>query len=105
VGKTSVVAELISHARIRLDARKITQYGHGVCSANERLQLRDGGSQLGDIGRRAARQSDTFPVSAGWGRARAAVVRTEQGRLADDARAAQALDQSQHVIVESNSGL
>jgi hypothetical protein len=108
VGKTSVVAGLISALRdFDWTAVKITQYGHGVCSANgapcdcatadhswaiSEEKLRDG-------------ESDTSRFLAA-GAGRALWVRTEQGRLAEAMPALRRrLEQSRHVILESNSVL
>ena len=105
---TSVVAGLISAlSQYGWTAVKITQYGHGVCSANgapcdcvtadhawaiSEEKLRDG-------------ESDTsrFLIA---GAARSLWVRTEQGRLAEAMPALrQRLQQSPNVIIESNSVL
>jgi hypothetical protein len=108
VGKTSVVAGLIS-ALPEFDwtAVKITQYGHGVCSANGApcdCATDDHSWAISDEKNRNG-ESDTsrFLVA---GAARALWVRTEQGRLAEAMPALrQRLNQSPNVIVESNSVL
>jgi len=108
VGKTSVVAGLISALR-EYDwiAVKITQYGHGVCSANGApcdCATADHTWAITEEKDRAA-ESDTsrFLVA---GAARALWVRTERGRLAEAMPALrQRLDRSRHVILESNSVL
>jgi len=108
VGKTSVVAGLISAlSEHDWTAVKITQYGHGVCSANgapcdcatadHTWAITEEKDRAGD--------SDTsrFLVA---GAARALWVRTEQGRLAEAMPALRKrLEHSRHVIVESNSVL
>jgi hypothetical protein len=108
VGKTSVVAGLIS-ALPEYDwtAVKITQYGHGVCSANGApcdCATDDHSWAISEEKDRSG-ESDTsrFLVA---GAARALWVRTEQGRLAEAMPALrQRLEGTRHVIVESNSVL
>ena len=108
VGKTSVVAGLIS-ALPEFDwtAVKITQYGHGVCSANGEPCdcATDDHSWAISEERDRSGQSDTsrFLVA---GATRALWVRTEQGRLAEAMPALrQGLEGARNVIVESNSVL
>ncbi len=108
VGKTSLVAGLIS-ALPEFDwtAVKITQYGHGVCSANGEPCdcATDDHSWAISEERDRSGQSDTsrFLVA---GATRALWVRTEQGRLAEAMPALrQGLEGARNVIVESNSVL
>jgi len=108
VGKTSVVAELISALReYDWTAVKITQYGHGVCSANGApcdCATADHSWAISEEKNRSA-ESDTsrFLVA---GATRALWVRTEQGKLAEAMPALRKrLDPSRNVIVESNSVL
>jgi hypothetical protein len=108
VGKTSVVAGLISALRdFDWTAVKITQYGHGVCSANGApcdCATADHTWAISEEQDRSGK-SDTsrFLLS---GAALALWVRTEQGRLAEAMPALrQRLESSQYVIVESNSVL
>ncbi|MFY9680654.1 MAG: hypothetical protein WA416_04430 [Candidatus Sulfotelmatobacter sp.] len=108
VGKTSVVAGLISALReYDWTAVKITQYGHGVCSANGApcdCATDDHSWAISEEKDRSG-ESDTsrFLVA---GAARALWVRTEQGRLAEAMPALrQRLEQARHVMVESNSVL
>ncbi len=108
VGKTSVVAGLISAlAEYDWTAVKITQYGHGVCSANGApcdCATDDHSWAISEEKDRSGK-SDTsrFLVA---GAARALWVRTEQGRLAEAMPALrQRLERGRHVIVESNSVL
>jgi len=108
VGKTSVVAGLISSLReYDWTAVKITQYGHGVCSANGApcdCATDDHSWAISEEKDRSA-ESDTsrFLVA---GASRALWVRTEQGRLAEAMPALrQRLERARHVIVESNSVL
>jgi len=108
VGKTSVVAGLISALReFEWTAVKITQYGHGVCSANGApcdCATADHSWAISEEKDRGG-ESDTsrFLVA---GAARALWVRTEQGRLAEAMPALrQRIERSRHVILESNSVL
>jgi hypothetical protein len=113
VGKTSVVAGLISALRdYDWTAVKITQYGHGVCSANgascdcatEDHTWAISEEAISDRKDRGG-ESDTSRFLLA-GAARALWVRTEQGRLAEAMPALrQRLDRSRNVIVESNSVL
>lgn len=108
VGKTSVVAGLIAALpELQWTAVKITQYGHGICSADGEAcdcatadhawaiseeQDRSGGS---DTSRFLA--AGAQPVF--W-------VRTEQGRLAEAMPAVRKkLESARNVIIESNSVL
>jgi len=108
VGKTSVVAGLISALRdYDWTAVKITQYGHGVCSANGALCdcATDDHSWAITEEKDRGGESDTsrFLVA---GAARALWVRTEQGRLAEAMPALRRrLDGSHNVVMESNSVL
>jgi hypothetical protein len=108
VGKTSVVAGLISALReFDWTAVKITQYGHGVCSANGEACdcATDDHSWAISEERDRSGDSDTsrFLVA---GAPRALWVRTEQGRLAEAMPALRRkLDGSSNVIFESNSVL
>lgn len=108
VGKTSVVAGLISALRdYDWTAVKITQYGHGVCSANGApcdCTTDDHSWAISDEKDRGG-ESDTsrFLVA---GAARALWVRTEQGRLAEAIPALRKrLESSRNVVMESNSVL
>jgi hypothetical protein len=108
VGKTSVVAGVISALRhYDWTAVKITQYGHGVCSANGApcdCATADHSWAISEERDRSG-ESDTSRFLLA-GAARALWVRTEQGRLAEAMPALRKrLDQSRNVIVESNSVL
>jgi hypothetical protein len=108
VGKTSVVAGLISALReYDWTAVKITQYGHGVCSANGAPCDCATADHTWAITEEKDRdgESDTSRFLAA-GAQRALWVRTEQGRLAEAMPALrQRLERSRHVILESNSVL
>ena len=106
VGKTSVVAGLIAALReYEWAAVKITQYGHGICSANGEACDCATGDHSWAISEEHNRsgESDTsrFLVA---GAARVFWVRTEQGRLAEAMPAfRQRIAGTQNLILESNS--
>lgn len=108
VGKTSVVAGLIAALReFEWTAAKITQYGHGICSANGKVCHCATSEHSWAISeeRDTSGESDTsrFLVA---GAARVLWVRTEQGRLGQAMPALQAKIKDAHnVILESNSVL
>jgi hypothetical protein len=106
VGKTSVVAGLIS-ALPEYDwtAVKITQYGHGVCSANGEVCDCATGDHSWAISEERDRsgESDTsrFLIA---GASRVFWVRTEQGRLAEAIPSLRKhLENARNAIIESNS--
>ena len=108
VGKTSVVAGLIAALpEFHWTAFKITQYGHGICSANGKpcsCACDDHSWAITEEKDRSG-DSDTsrFLVA---GAVRAWWVRTEQGRLADAMpRVRQTMATARNVILESNSVL
>src|SRR3981081_3483334 len=108
VGKTSVVAGLIA-ALPEFDwtAVKITQYGHGICSANGEACDCATADHAWAISEEKDRSGDSdtsrFLVA---GASRALWVRTEQGRLAEAMPALrQRIAAASNVIVESNSVL
>jgi len=108
VGKTSVVAGLISALpEFEWTAVKITQYGHGVCSANGEACDCATGDHSWAISEERNRQgdSDTSRFLAA-GATQVFWVRTEQGRLAEAMPALrQRLNSAVNVIIESNSVL
>jgi hypothetical protein len=108
VGKTSVVAGLIAALpEYHWTALKITQYGHGVCSANGEACHCATDDHTWAISEEKDRsgESDTSRFLLA-GAARVWWVRTEQGRLAEAMPAIrQRLAESQNVILESNSVL
>ena len=108
VGKTSVVASLIAALRdFHWTAVKITQYGHGVCSANGEpcdCATSDHSWAISEEHDRSG-DSDTSRFLLA-GAARALWVRTEQGRLAEAMPTLrQRIDGAGNVIIESNSVL
>lgn len=106
VGKTSVVAGLISALRdMRWTALKITQYGHGICSADGAPCdcASDDHSWAVTEERDRSGESDTsrFLVA---GAEKVFWVRTRQGMLAEAMpRIRQVIDGAENVIFESNS--
>jgi hypothetical protein len=106
VGKTSVVAGLISALPDRhWTALKITQYGHGVCSANGENCDCATAEHSWAVSEEKVRsgESDTsrFLVA---GAAHSWWVRTQQGRLAEAMpRIREILAGSENTIIESNS--
>jgi hypothetical protein len=106
VGKTSVVAGIIAAlSEMHWTAMKITQYGHGVCSANgEACDCVTADHSLAVSEERdRSGESDTsrFLVAGAdhswW-------VRTRQGQLAEAMpRVRQILASTQNAIIESNS--
>jgi hypothetical protein len=106
VGKTSVVAGLIAALReSEWTAVKITQYGHGVCSANGEPCdcVTDDHSWAISEERDRSGKSDTSRFLLA-GAVRALWVRTEQGRLAEAMPALRKrIEPLPNVIIESNS--
>jgi hypothetical protein len=106
VGKTSVVAGLIAALpALHWTALKITQYGHGICSANGAPCDCATGDHSWAVTEERDRSGDSdssrFLVAGAdhswW-------VRTEQGRLAEAMPRVRAiLAESQNSIIESNS--
>jgi hypothetical protein len=106
VGKTSVVAGLIAALpEYNWAALKITQYGHGVCSADGEpchCATDDHSWAISEEKDRSGK-SDTSRFLAA-GAARSWWVRTEQGRLAEAMpEVRRKLAQSENSILESNS--
>jgi hypothetical protein len=108
VGKTSVVAGLISALpEFAWTAVKITQYGHGVCSANGEAcdcATADHAWAISEEHDRSG-ESDTSRFLLA-GAVHALWVRTEQGRLAEAMPAVRKrMEGAGNVIIESNSVL
>jgi hypothetical protein len=106
VGKTSVVAGLIAAIpEMHWTALKVTQYGHGVCSANGEpcdCATNDHSWAVTEERDRSG-ESDTsrFVVA---GAEKVYWVRTQQGLLAEAMpRVRQVIAKSENVIFESNS--
>jgi hypothetical protein len=106
VGKTSVVAGLIAALpEFHWTAMKITQYGHGICSAKGELCDCATDDHSWAVTEEADRSGDSdtsrFLVS---GAARSLWVRTRQGMLAEAMpRVRKELAAAENAIVESNS--
>lgn len=106
VGKTSVVAGLIAALpEFAWTALKITQYGHGICSADGQACDCATGDHSWAISEEKSRGGDSdtsrFLVA---GAERVWWVRTEQGRLAEAMpKIREKLKTAQNAIVESNS--
>ncbi len=107
IGKTSVVAGLISALpEMRWTAFKVTQFGHGMCSANGEpcdcetaehtvavSEERDGGDSTTD----SARYLAAGAVRSFW-------VRTRKGDLAEAMpRIRKELERAENAVIESNS--
>ncbi len=106
VGKSSVVASLIARLPERnWTACKITQFGHGFCSANG--EPCDCQTDEHTIAISAERDPSTGTDSARFlaaGARRSLWVRTRIGRLADAMpRIRQEIDAAENMIFESNS--
>lgn len=106
VGKTSVVAGLITALpEFRWTAVKITQYGHGICSADGELCdcATDDHSWAVTEERDRSGESDTSRFLLA-GAPRSLWVRTRQGFLAEAMpRLRQELARADNAIIESNS--
>jgi hypothetical protein len=106
VGKTGVVVALIAALpEFRWTALKITQYGHGICSADGQAcdcATNDHSWAISEE-KNSAGESDTSRFLAA-GAERVWWVRTEQGRLAEAMPALrEKLAGAKDVIMESNS--
>src|ERR1700744_5871394 len=106
VGKTSVAAAIIARLpQMRWTAFKITQFGHGFCSANgEPCDCQTDDHTLAIT---AERDPNTGTDSARFlaaGAVRSLWVRTRIGRLADAMpRIRKEIDAAENIIFESNS--
>ena len=108
IGKTSVVAGLIrALPEMRWAAVKITQYGHGICSANG--EACDCATEDHTIAVSEERERTSGTDSSRYlaaGAVRSWWVRTQQGELHEAMpRVRKILAGAQNVIVESNSVL
>lgn len=108
IGKTSVVAGLIAALpEMRWTAFKITQFGHGVCSANGQpcdCETADHTIAISQERERASGSDSSRYLAAGA--ERSFWVRTRQGQLAEAMpRVRQEIARSENAIVESNSVL
>src|SRR5882757_71330 len=106
IGKTSVVAGLIrALPEMRWTAFKITQFGHGVCSANgEPCDCETADHTIAISEERDARSGTDSARYLEAGAARSFWVRTRQGQLAEAMpRIRKELAQTENAIIESNS--
>lgn len=108
IGKTSVVAGLIAALPQRQwTAIKITQFGHGVCSANGEpcdCETADHTIAISEERERESGTDSSRYLAAGAGRS--FWVRTRQGQLSEAMPRLRALlAESENAIVESNSVL
>lgn len=106
IGKTSVVAGLIAALpEFHWTAMKITQYGHGICSANGKVCHCASADHTWAVteerDRSGESDSSRFLVS---GAVRSLWVRTQQGMLAQAMpRVRTELNSAENAILESNS--
>ncbi len=108
VGKTSVVAGLVrALPEMRWTAVKITQYGHGICSANgEPCDCVTADHSLAITEERNPDSGTDTARYLGAGAAKSLWVRTQQGQLAEAMpRLRRALAAAENAIIESNSVL
>ena len=108
IGKTSVVAGLISALpEMHWTAFKITQFGHGVCSANgEPCDCETADHTIAISEERDGVSGTDSARYLGAGAARSFWVRTRQGQLAEAMpRLRKAMASAENVILESNSVL
>jgi molybdopterin-guanine dinucleotide biosynthesis protein len=111
IGKTSAVAGIIARLpEFHWTAFKITQYGHGFCTADGSpcdCQPAENDSAAHSIAVSAERDPSSGTDSARYlaaGAVRSLWVRTRQGSLADAMpRIRKELAQSENAIIESNS--
>ena len=108
IGKTTLaVAVLEALPQLRWTAMKITQFGHGVCSANGEPCDCDTGDHTIAVSeeRNASSGTDTSRMLQA-GAHRVLWVRTRQGQLADAMpRVRREMEAADHVLLESNSVL
>jgi len=105
IGKTSVVAGLIAALRdMQWTAIKITQFGHGICSADGKpCDCETADHTIGISEEREANDTDSGRYVAA-GAERSLWVRTQQGQLIDAIpRIKREMEQSQNTVIESNS--
>ena len=106
IGKTSVVAGLIAALpEMRWTAFKVTQFGHGVCSANGEpcdCETADHTVAVSEERRRTSGTDSARYLAAGA--VRSFWVRTRQGQLAEAMpRIRKELERAENAVIESNS--
>ena len=108
IGKTTLAAQILAAtADLKWTAMKITQYGHGVCSADGEACdcATDDHSVAVSEERSSDSGTDTSRMLAA-GAQRVLWVRTQQGSLAEAMpRIRKEIAASTHVLIESNSVL
>lgn len=106
IGKTSVVAGLIaSLPHLEWTAFKVTQFGHGICSANGEPCDCETDAHTVAVTEEHSRESGTDSARfLAAGAVRSYWVRTRQGQLAEAMpRVRKELAQAKNAILESNS--
>ncbi|HZY61110.1 MAG TPA: hypothetical protein VFE38_01200 [Edaphobacter sp.] len=106
VGKTSVVAGLIAALpEMRWTAFKVTQFGHGICSANGEACDCETNDHTVAVSEERNRESGTDSARfLAAGAVRSFWVRTRQGQLAEAMpRIRRELEQAENAVIESNS--
>lgn len=106
IGKTTLVAQILSAtADLQWTAMKITQYGHGVCSANGEscdCATADHSIAISEERKRDSGTDTSRMLAAGA--KRVLWVRTQQGSLAEAMpRIRKQIAGSTNVLIESNS--
>jgi len=106
IGKTSVVAGIIaSLPQMQWTAFKITQFGHGICSANgEACDCETDAHTIAVTEERSTTSGTDTARFLAAGALRCFWVRTRQGQLAEAMpRVRKEMASSTHAIIESNS--
>lgn len=106
IGKTSIVAGIISALPLyRWTAIKITQFGHGVCSANgEPCDCETADHTIAISEERSGTTGTDSARYLAAGAARSLWIRTRQGQLVEAMPRLRAeLQRSENVVIESNS--
>ncbi|HVC90074.1 MAG TPA: hypothetical protein VND66_05560 [Acidobacteriaceae bacterium] len=106
IGKTSVVAGLIAALpELEWTAFKVTQFGHGICSANgEPCDCETDAHTVAVTEERSAESGTDSARFLAAGAVRSFWVRTRQGQLAEAMpRVRKELGRARNVILESNS--
>ncbi|MHB1856377.1 MAG: hypothetical protein ACYCPM_02980 [Acidobacteriaceae bacterium] len=106
IGKTSVVAGLIAALpELEWTAFKVTQFGHGICSANgEACDCETGAHTVAVAEERSAESGTDSARFLAAGAVRSFWVRTRQGQLAEAMpRVRKELALARNAILESNS--
>lgn len=107
IGKTSVVAGLIAAMpEMRWTAMKITQFGHGVCSADGKACGCETADHTVAVSEERGASGTDSGRYLGAGAVRSLWVRTRQGQLAEAMpRVRKEIAAAENVIIESNSVL